>query len=647
MPTTPIDLLISARDRTGPAFSSATRRADRFSKQIGGIGGTLLRIGPRLAAGLAGATAVIAREVAVAVDRLDEIDKAAQAAGIPPEVLQTWQLFGETVGSTTVQTNTSLRRFRRRLGEAQTGSTETAAAFAKLGVAVRNVDGTARSVDETWADFTRRLSTTNDATGDFALGVRILDQEGARLVQGLINSGGEFENLAARAQSAGAIIGGDVVQAAVRAKDEVTIMTTALEAQRSVLAAEFIPALENLATTVMPFWIERIREARGLLSDLFDSRANEALNDELEDNIARIDSLNAQLDAQVGTEDELVIKEAQRNALLERQVAIRRELRGIAEAEAAADTQERQTLDLIGEGGTEARVEAERTIAELARIQYDAARQRREVAIEVLNIRLREGEITREQYDEEIARLQGIREAKEAEQEAEQGLFETTLERFRTRQAELELARGQLAVAEVTGRITADEAARLREILGIKMEEIALEQERTPAIEQENDLLIQQQNIMVNIGSSLRGFQDSTEGWIGLLGEALSIFSQFRSGGMGGQGGGGGGILGILGGLFGGFRQHGGPISPGKIYGVGEVGPEWIIPSTPGYVLPNNFSRSSSMNITTNINNPVLTSSMQIQDLQRIVRETVQQASARSKQDAFLGRIPQPYGRPA
>ena len=414
MPTTPIDLLISARDRTAGAFSSATRRADRFSKQIGGIGGTLLRIGPRLAAGLAGATAVIAREVAVAVDRLDEIDKAAQAAGIPPEVLQTWQLFGETVGSTTVQTNTSLRRFRRRLGEAQTGSTETAAAFAKLGVSVRNVDGTARSVDETWADFTRRLSTTNDATGDFALGVRILDQEGARLVQGLINSGGEFENLAARAQSAGAIIGGDVVQAAVRAKDEVTIMTTALEAQRSVLAAEFIPALENLATTVMPFWIERIREARGLLSDLFDSRANEALNDELEDNIARIDSLNAQLDAQVGTEDELVIKEAQRNALLERQVAIRRELRGIAEAEAAADTQERQTLDLIGEGGTEARAEAERTIAELARIQLEAARQRREVAIEVLNIRLREGEITREQYDEEIARLQGIREAKEA-----------------------------------------------------------------------------------------------------------------------------------------------------------------------------------------------------------------------------------------
>ena len=57
-------------------------------------------------------------------------------------------------------------------------------------------------------------------------------------------------------------------------------------------------------------------------------------------------------------------------------------------------------------------------------------------------------------------------------------------------------------MAEVTGRITADEAARLREILGIKMEEIALEQERTPAIEQENDLLIQQQNIMVNIGSS-------------------------------------------------------------------------------------------------------------------------------------------------
>ena len=646
MPTTPIDLLISARDRTGPAFSSATRRADRFSKQIGGIGGTLLRIGPRLAAGLAGFGAVVARETAVAVDRLDELDKASQAAGIDAETLQTWQLFGETVGSVTVQTNTSLRRLRRRLGEAQTGSTETAAAFAKLGIPIRNADGSLRGLSEVAADFVTQLANSEDATGDFALGVRILDQEGARLVQGLINNGNEFENLAARARSTGAIIGNDVVQAAVSAKDEMTLMTAALEAQRTELAAQFIPELRNLATVVMPFWIERIREARDAWDDLFDRRPNEGLQDELEDNIARIDSLNAQLDAQVGTEDELVIKEAQRNALLERQVAIRRELRGIAEAEAAADTQERQTLDLVGEGGTEARAEAEKTIAELARIQLEAARQRREVAIEVLNIRLREGEITREQYDEEIARLQGIREAKEQEQVVEQGLFESTLERFRTRQAELELARGQLAVAEVTGRITADEAARLREILGIKMEEIALEQERTPAIEQENDLLIQQQNIMVNIGSSLRGFQDSTEGWIGLLGEALSIFSQFRSGGMGGQGG-GGGILGILGGLFGGFRQRGGPVSGGRGYVVGEAGPELFFPGASGAILPNDFSRSMNLSVTTNINNPTLTSSMQTQDLQRTIRETVQQAVARSKQDAFLGRVPAPYGRPA
>jgi hypothetical protein len=44
--------------------------------------------------------------------------------------------------------------------------------------------------------------------------------------------------------------------------------------------------------------------------------------------------------------------------------------------------------------------------------------------------------------------------------------------------------------------------------------------------------------------------------------------------------------LGALGALFGGFREQGGPVSPGRAYVVGEKRPEVFVPSTSGYILP-------------------------------------------------------------
>lgn len=50
----------------------------------------------------------------------------------------------------------------------------------------------------------------------------------------------------------------------------------------------------------------------------------------------------------------------------------------------------------------------------------------------------------------------------------------------------------------------------------------------------------------------------------------------------------GGGVLGpVLGSLFGGFRAAGGPVQPGRAYVVGERGPEIIVPSSAGTVVPN------------------------------------------------------------
>jgi uncharacterized protein YijF (DUF1287 family) len=70
-----------------------------------------------------------------------------------------------------------------------------------------------------------------------------------------------------------------------------------------------------------------------------------------------------------------------------------------------------------------------------------------------------------------------------------------------------------------------------------------------------------------------------------ILGNVLGMAGNFfLNQAFGGLGGGGGGIIGAL---FG-KRAMGGPVTAGQPYLVGERGPEMIVPSRSGYVVPNN-----------------------------------------------------------
>ena len=78
-------------------------------------------------------------------------------------------------------------------------------------------------------------------------------------------------------------------------------------------------------------------------------------------------------------------------------------------------------------------------------------------------------------------------------------------------------------------------------------------------------------------------------------------------------GGGVKGIVGDIGGLFG--KQHGGLVSAGRPYLVGEQGPETFVPNGGGRILPNNQTGGA---ITVNFNNPIVRNNT---DLETIINE--------------------------
>jgi len=82
-----------------------------------------------------------------------------------------------------------------------------------------------------------------------------------------------------------------------------------------------------------------------------------------------------------------------------------------------------------------------------------------------------------------------------------------------------------------------------------------------------------------------RGLEQALNNLADLL---FDLFSDSMGGGSGS--GGLGGIGDILGSIFGGARASGGPVSAGRAYLVGEMGPELFIPPTNGHIAPNGVS---------------------------------------------------------
>lgn len=108
-------------------------------------------------------------------------------------------------------------------------------------------------------------------------------------------------------------------------------------------------------------------------------------------------------------------------------------------------------------------------------------------------------------------------------------------------------------------------------------------------------------------------------------------------------GGGGGGIGGFLGSVFGGFRESGGPVSPGRAYVVGEKRPELFVPRVPGVIVPNVPTAANDggggMAVNLTVNAPGATAetvSMIRRELAAAVPQIVQAATANTKRD--LGR---------
>lgn len=212
--------------------------ASRFTRALGGLA---------LGGGAFGA--LINR----LIDSGDSIVKTADRLGLTTEQLTAYRYAADLAGLSTRQFDIGFQRFARRLGQALQGSGELVEPLRRLGIAIRDVEGNARSSVEVFKDFADGIrDLVNSGRQQEALSTvfKGFDTEGVAFIELLKGGREELEKIPAAANEAGVVISRSLLDPIVGLKDTITSVRSAIQVQLIKGLGDIAPEIETIVRSV-------------------------------------------------------------------------------------------------------------------------------------------------------------------------------------------------------------------------------------------------------------------------------------------------------------------------------------------------------------------------------------------------------------
>lgn len=225
-------------------------RASAAGKVIGQALGTALLVGATSAA----------VALKAAIDRADELSKAAQKIGIATDALSRLAYAAKLSDVELGELQGGLTRLVKAQAEAAAGSEQQASLFKALGIEFKNTDGTLRNVELVMRDLANVFAQLPDGADKTALAVELLGRSGADLIP-LLNGGSiALDEMAARASALGVVIDTETGRAAEEFNDRLTDLGMGVQGLATTVAAELLPDLLALTQE----FTDLIREGGGV-----------------------------------------------------------------------------------------------------------------------------------------------------------------------------------------------------------------------------------------------------------------------------------------------------------------------------------------------------------------------------------------------
>ena len=226
--------------------------AKKAESTLAGLSNSLKGFGLAIAGTLS--LAGIATGLKSAVDRMDELGKAAQKIGVPVEQLSQLEYAARLADVPLAELTSSMGKFARSISEiAAGGSNDAGQALQALGVSATDAQGRLRPTLDIMLDLADEFSSMKDGADKTAISMALFGKSGADMIP-LLNGGRQaIADAANEARAFGLVVTQESSKAAEQFNDNLTRLMGASQGLQQQLAIQLVPTLADLSETTLDF----------------------------------------------------------------------------------------------------------------------------------------------------------------------------------------------------------------------------------------------------------------------------------------------------------------------------------------------------------------------------------------------------------
>ena len=219
-----------------------------------------------------------------------EILKLSSVTGQSTESIQEFDYAAEMIGVSSDRIRDSLKETTNKMQEARDGNEATAAAYARLGVAITDADGNLRSAEDVFYDTIDALGQMENRTERDAVAMDLMS-ESAQELNPLIDAGSDaLKKYADEAHEMGYVLDNDALTSLKAVDTGFQTLQKTQDAVKNQMAAEFAPYLTKALEDIREL-IQKVGKA------LVESGAVDAFGSILESSVALLEPLGSLISA--------------------------------------------------------------------------------------------------------------------------------------------------------------------------------------------------------------------------------------------------------------------------------------------------------------------------------------------------------------
>lgn len=212
---------------------------------------TVVAAGAAIGAAATAAGAAIYGIAKDAAGTTDEIDKMSQKIGISREEYQELAFVCSQSGTDVNKLQGGMKTLTNSIDSAVNGGKTATAMFDKLGISVKNADGSVRSQEEVLNDAVRALQGMGDGAEKAALATDLFGKAGTELMPLLNSEAGSFDEMRQQAHDLGLVLSDEAVDAGVHLTDTIDQCERSFKSIVTQIGVAVMPLVQSAAEWVL------------------------------------------------------------------------------------------------------------------------------------------------------------------------------------------------------------------------------------------------------------------------------------------------------------------------------------------------------------------------------------------------------------